>query len=100
MAAEVTRTKNILVPSIPPPPFPTIVSTVFAADGLRTFEDSMDMPYGYGVDRNKEASYESFISHCSITLPESATDLSTLITGVTLRQKPVRLRSTLRRPDG
>ena len=98
MAAEVTRTKNILVPSIPPPPFPTIVSTVFAADGLQTFEDNMDI--SYGVDRNKEASYESFTSHCSITLPDSATDLSTLITGVILRQKPVRLRSTLRRPDG
>ena len=98
MAAEVTRTKKILIPSIPPPPFPTIVSTVFAADGLQTFEDNMDMPYG--VDRNKEASYESIIYHCSITPPESATDLSTLITGVTLRQKPVRLQSTLRRPDG
>ncbi len=97
MAAEVTRTK-ILVPSIPPPPFHPTLRTVFAGDGLQPFEDNMDMPYG--VDRQKQASYESFISHCSITLPESATDLSTLITWVTLRQKPVRLRSTLRRPDG
>ena len=86
MAAEVTRTK-ILVPSIPPPPFPPAVRTVFARDGLQTFEDNMDTPYG--VDLHKQASYESFI-----------TELSTPITWVTLRQKPVRLRSTLRRPDG
>ena len=96
MAAEVTRTK-ILVPSIPPPPFHPTVRIVFAGDGLEPFQDNMDMPYG--VDRQKKASY-TLISHCSITLPESATDLSTLIIWVTLRQKPVRLRSTLRRPDG
>ena len=75
-----------------------MVFTAFAGDGLQAFEDNMDTPYG--VDRNQHASYEFFISHCSITLPESAMDLSTLITHVTLRQKPVRLRSTLRMPDG
>ena len=146
MSAEVTRTKRIHFPSLPPPPFTTTAFSVIEAyeiavhdrhrekdtglprdneewvmerfarhryrssplpdtvDSLSpvlwvddTDEENTDPPYG--IPHNEEGRYETFEVY-SYTFPEAPTDLSAFMAGVTPREKPVRSRSKLRRPDG
>ena len=149
MSAEVTRTKRVHFPSLPPPPFPTIVHSIMEAYEKavhdRAHEEGTRLPYGiryneegyvyerfarhcccpppfpdivdslppgvwvetdeentdppYGIPHNEEGRYETFEVY-SYTFPEAPTDLSAFMAGVTPREKPVRLRSTSRRPDG
>lgn len=80
-----------------PPPLPDIVDPLSPGVWVETDEENTDPPYG--IPHNEEGRYETFEVY-SYTFPEAPTDLSAFMAGVTLRENPVRLRSTSRRPDG
>lgn len=90
MSAEVTKVKRLPTPCLPPPPFPTIVGYLPPGARVETYEENTDP--AHGIPHNEEGSYEAFVFHYSCTLPESATDLSAFMAGVTVGEKPVRLR--------